>query len=40
MSFTPLGAGHRRKHCGLSATDAWRRTAISDGVENAPNPMK
>jgi len=25
---------------GLSATDAWRRAAVSDGVECAPNLMK
>jgi hypothetical protein len=25
---------------GLSATDAWRRAAVGDGVEYAPNLMK
>jgi hypothetical protein len=25
---------------GLSATDAWRRAAVSDGVNCAPNLMK
>ena len=25
---------------GLSATDAWRRAAVSDGMEYAPNLMK
>ena len=40
MSFTPLVQCTGGSATRLSATDAWRRAAVGDGVQYAPNLMK
>jgi hypothetical protein len=40
MGFAPLVPMHRRERYGLSAIDAWRRAAVNDAGERAPNLTK